>query len=251
MKKILTLLVLAIFCTFFVFGVNVCAEVHGEEVIVANLSGGNRLTFNYDTDKGKVLLQCLSVPENFSGSKYYKIGSALTETSEASADVVLTGGGDGEFVLKYAGKQENEVNTIIKIGENIKITTTEGDITYSSVKLSLVYGGVKTVSSNEGTVSVWIESDNATILQSGADNVTILGASSLIDLTNEKDSADTSSGAAVSETKTDKPFPAILVVVLIALVLAGAVSVMYFTLPTFKEKVDKLLKLNGKHTKRR
>lgn len=256
MKKILTLIFALVLCVCVCFGATVYAEepaTQAEKVMVANISGGNRLTFNTDTDFGSVLVQYLSLPKNFSGSKYYTIGNSLTETSEGSADVVLTGGGDGEFVLKYVGKLEKEQNTIIKIGENVTLKTDDGDVKYSVVKLSLVYGGVKKESTaGDGNITVTIESDNATIIQSGANNVEVLGASSLIDLTGEKDSTDTPAGSSTSEAKNDGGFSPVLAVVLILIVIAGALAVMYFTLPAFKEKVDNLLGKNKKRpTKRR
>ncbi len=255
MKKKLTLIFSVILCACLVFGASVCAEepvAQNEKVMVANVAGGNRLTFNTDTDFGTVLVQYLSLPKNYSGTKYYTIGTSLTETGEASADLALSGGGDGEFVLKYVGKQEKEQNAIIKIGENVTLKTDEGEVTYSALKLSLVYGGVKTeTDTGDGNITVTIESDNATILQSGADNVTVLGASSLIELTNEKESNDTPAGSITSEAKQDGGFSPILAVVLILIVIAGALAVMYFTLPAFKEKVDGLLNKNKKSRKKR
>lgn len=256
MKKILTLIFALVLCSCVCFGATVYAEepaTQAEKVMVAKISDGNRLTFNTDTDMGKVLLQHLSISENFSGTKYYKIGTSLTPANEGSADLALTGGGDGEFVMKYVGKQEKEQNTSIKIGENVTLKTDDGEVTYSTVKLSLVYGGVKPeTTTNDGNITVTIESDIATVIQSGANNVEVLGASSLIDLTNEKESADTPAGSSTSEAKTDGDFPPVLAVVLILIVIAGALAVMYFTLPAFKEKVDNLLGKNKKRpTKRR
>ncbi|MBQ0111275.1 MAG: hypothetical protein KBS41_05070, partial [Oscillospiraceae bacterium] len=246
-----SVIIAAVLCCALLFCVNVCAEEVGDKLILAELSYGKSLNFTYETDDGALLIQCLSVPKNYSGTKYYAIGSSFTETVEASADLALIGRGDGSFVLKYIGKEEKEQNKVVKIGENVKFTTAEGDVVYPTVKVSVVYGGVKKEVSSEGTISVWIDSENASVIQSGADNVSVLGASSLIDLTNEKEDIDTPTGSQTQEAANNQDFPVFLIIVLILLVIIAAAAALYFAVPAFKEKVDAIFNKNGKNRGRK